>query len=152
MLVYLAGPIDQVAREDARGWREQVAEVLGTLGLATFSPAHAFNGPGRTDGPALRAINRAAITASEAVLVVWYKGEFAFETIREIEFARSREIPVFVYTVGWVCNSLGLFDLGNHAVTNTAELQARVRQDFRLTFGQRDQHARAEVARELAGQ
>jgi len=42
-MCYLAGAIDMVIPEQARGWRDNVSKVLNDHGIHTFDPASAFN-------------------------------------------------------------------------------------------------------------
>jgi nucleoside 2-deoxyribosyltransferase len=93
ILVYLAGPIDEVTAEQAQGWREAVADEVGA-GVALYSPAHAFVSAGPGNAPAVDMANRMIIQASDGMLAYLPASKRAFGTIREVEFARSMAKPV----------------------------------------------------------
>jgi len=102
MLVYLAGPIDGVQRQEALGWRENVSRRLNQAGISTFSPAHAFsvvysvgsNSLNEATARAATEINRYAIRQSSVVLAYLPKDRITIGTIREIEYAVSIDKPV----------------------------------------------------------
>ena len=104
MLVYLAGPVDGVQRQEALDWREGVSQRLNQDGISTFSPAHAFsvvyfNGNSPTNKAMARVvtkINRCAIRQSSVVLAYLPKDRITIGTIREIEYAVSISKPVVV--------------------------------------------------------
>jgi hypothetical protein len=73
-----------------------------------FSPAHAFIGTTKTNFPAVDFINRNVIARSHGVLVN-APDVSKFGTIREIEFARSQNLPVAV--TGDLGPSLMAYDL-----------------------------------------
>lgn len=109
MIVYLAGPIDAVTREEALGWRYEASRRLEAREIATFDPAAAFYGVALKDGPAVRAINRVAVLQSTAVLANLLDRR-GFGTVREIEFACERGIPVYA-AVGPDFKHLDAFDM-----------------------------------------
>jgi nucleoside 2-deoxyribosyltransferase len=102
MLVYLAGPVDGVQRQEALAWREDVSQRLNRVGVSTFSPAHAFSvvcfGGNRSSNKAtaraVTEINRHAISQSSVVLAYLPKDYITIGTIREIEYAVSIGKPV----------------------------------------------------------
>lgn len=104
MLVYLAGPVDGVQRQEALDWREGVSQRLNQAGVSTFSPAHAFSvvyfgGDSPSNKATARAvteINRCAIRQSSVVLAYLPKDCITIGTIREIEYAVSIGKPVVV--------------------------------------------------------
>src|SRR5690606_27011016 len=104
MLVYLAGPIDGVQRQEALDWREDVSQRLNQAGISTFSPAHAFsvvyfggnNPSNEATARAVTKINRYAIGQSSVVLAYLPKDRITIGTIREIEYAVSIGKPVVV--------------------------------------------------------
>jgi len=118
MLVYLAGPVDGVQRQEALDWREDVAQRLNQAGISTFSPAHAFSvvyfdGNGRPNKAMARAvteINRYAISQSSVVLAYLPKDRTTIGTIREIEYAVSIGKPVVVLVERTDIPFLSLYD------------------------------------------
>jgi len=107
---YLAGPIDEVSAEDAMNWRRTAAGMLAKDHWAIFDPSQAFGGQyvATLHPKWLRNINRAAIMACDVVLAKVPTNHRGFETLREIEFAKSRGKRVVVWTDSTSC---GLFDL-----------------------------------------
>ncbi|KKK80771.1 hypothetical protein LCGC14_2820160 [marine sediment metagenome] len=96
-MVYLSGPIDEISdKERTRGWRERAAHRLGFFGQTAFDPTRAFFNPNMSNAAAVAEVNRCAIRFSVAMLVWLMEPETAFGTIREIEFARARQIPVVI--------------------------------------------------------
>lgn len=118
MLVYLAGPIDGVQRQEALDWREEVSQCLNQDGISTFSPAHAFsvvyfNGNSPSNKAMARAvtkINRCAIRQSSVVLAYLPKDRITIGTIREIEYAVSISKPVVVLIERTDIPFLSLYD------------------------------------------
>jgi len=104
MLVYLAGPVDGVQRQEALDWRENVSQRLNQADISTFSPAHAFSVvysggnslPNKVTARAVTEINRYAISQSSVVLAYLPKDRTTIGTIREIEYAVSIGKPVVV--------------------------------------------------------
>jgi len=102
MLVYLAGPVDGVQRQEALDWRENVSQRLNQADISTFSPAHAFSVvysgsnslPNKVTARAVTEINRYAISQSSVVLAYLPKDRITIGTIREIEYAVSIGKPV----------------------------------------------------------
>ncbi len=118
MLVYLAGPIDGVQRQEALGWREEVSQRLNQAGISTFSPAHAFSvvylssnvPPNKAAARAVTEINRYAISRSSVVLAYLPKDRTTVGTIREIEYAVSIGKPVVVLVERTNVSFLSLYD------------------------------------------
>ena len=118
MLVYLAGPIDGVQRQEALDWRENVSQHLNQVGVSTFSPAHAFfmvyfggNSPlNKATARAVTKINRYAIRQSSVVLAYLPKDHITIGTIREIEYAVSIGKPVVVLVERTDVSFLSLYD------------------------------------------
>ena len=86
MIVYLAGPIDLVSSEEAKGWREELVLPPGVL---TVSPAHGYRGATLETAPDVDRVCRAMIRASDWVLANLCGEGLAVGTIREIEYAKS---------------------------------------------------------------
>lgn len=118
MLVYLAGPVDGVQRQEALDWRESVSQCLNQAGVSTFSPAHAFsvvyfgsNSPSnKATAQAVTEINRYAISQSSVVLAYLPKDRITIGTIREIEYAISISKPVVVLVERTDVPFLSLYD------------------------------------------
>lgn len=118
MLVYLAGPVDGVQRQEALDWRESVSQCLNQAGVSTFSPAHAFsvvyfggNGPSnKATARAVTEINRYTISQSSVVLAYLPKDRITIGTIREIEYAVSIGKPVVVLVERTDVSFLSLYD------------------------------------------
>lgn len=96
MLIYLAGPIDNVSVQEATHWRLEFQEAMPAHWL-TFNPFSAFGGATPEAAPhavkAVCRINRHAIDQCDA-LVAKLSGA-AFGTVREVEYARIQaQIPV----------------------------------------------------------
>ena len=118
MLVYLAGPVDGVQRQEALDWRENVSRRLNQASISTFSPAHAFsvvhfggNSPlNKATAQAVTEINRCAIRQSSVVLAYLPKDRITIGTIREIEYAVSIGKPVVVLIERTDIPFLSLYD------------------------------------------
>lgn len=118
MLVYLAGPVDGVQRQEALDWREDVSRRLNRAGISTFSPAHAFsvvyfnnNSPSdKVTARAVTEINKYAIGQSSVVLAYLPKDRITIGTIREIEYAVSIGKPVVVLVEHTGVSFLSLYD------------------------------------------
>ncbi len=119
MLVYLAGPIDGVQRQEALDWREGVSRRLNQAGVSTFSPAHAFSvvhfvgsnsSSNKATARAVTEINRYAISQSSVVLAYLPKDRITIGTIREIEYAISIGKPVVVLVEHTDISFLSLYD------------------------------------------
>ena len=118
MLVYLAGPIDGVQRQEALGWREEMSQRLNQAGISTFSPAHAFSvaylsssvPSSKVVARAVTEINRYAISQSSVVLAYLPKDRTTVGTIREIEYAVSIGKPVVVPVKHANASFLSLYD------------------------------------------
>ncbi len=107
-MVYLAGPMDDVSKEEARGWREDLA-AHAPAGVAFFSPAHAYLNVNRISFPYVDLMNRGAIVACHAMIANLMSGGMGFGTTREIEHAISVRTPVWV--CGPVAHSMMTHDL-----------------------------------------
>lgn len=118
MLVYLAGPVDGVQRQEALDWREDVSRRLNQAGISTFSPAHAFSvvyfggntSSNKVTARAVTEINRYAISQSSVVLAYLPKDRITIGTIREIEYAVSIGKPVVVLIERTDVSFLSLYD------------------------------------------
>ena len=119
MLVYLAGPIDGVQRQEALDWREDVSQRLNQADISTFSPAHAFSVvysggnslPNKVTAQAVTKINRSAIRQSSVVLAYLPKDRITIGTIREIEYAVSIGKPVVALVERTDISFLSLYDI-----------------------------------------
>lgn len=96
IMIYLAGPIDDIPIQVARKWREEAGLDLPT-GVVLFSPAHAYQGEvSEATAPKVDFMNRVNIAFCDGVIANLSGLGKGFGTIREIEFARSRNKPVVV--------------------------------------------------------
>lgn len=130
ILIYLAGPIDDVEVEEAQGWREQIAVDLPE-GVVLFSPAHAFLNVNASNIKRADWANRHVINCADAVIANLDGDGRGFGTIREIEFAVRIGRPVVV--VGQL-ESLMQYDLEvvgrlDEALMTALELVAEKRDD-----------------------
>lgn len=94
-MVYLGGPID-FAPSEARGWREETANLFAGFGIATFSPVHAFRATGEAQpglSHRLMAVNFAAVWYSDLVLIN-LGTSMSVGTSREIQQAVAWGKPV----------------------------------------------------------
>ena len=110
LVVYLAGPIDELEKGEGDFWYADVAESLRQYlsqdndGKHTdpvfYGPADAFRhsfGSSLTnhEGKAyVRAVNRVALGLADLVVVKLYPRDKCFGTIREVEAARQEGKPV----------------------------------------------------------
>lgn len=102
-LVYLAGPVRSVGRDEAMFWRLQMATRLHRMGIATFNPAAAWDVPNHlTNGindleleTSLQSINDIAVAMSNGVVVA-YQGVPSVGTDREIRLAKGLRKPIVV--------------------------------------------------------
>lgn len=95
IIIYLAGPIDDVPIETAREWRRDLSLSL-PHNVVLFSPAHAyFNGNPETF-PKIDHFNRRVIYAADGLLANLTGSGRGFGTIREIEHAVNSSTPVAV--------------------------------------------------------
>lgn len=108
ILIYLAGPLDDVSGETARGWREELA-AGAPASVAFFSPAHAYLNVGKDSFPPVDWMNRRAIEGSHAMIANLSGPGRGFGTVREIEYAVSKHTMVQV--VGPVGASLMTWDV-----------------------------------------
>lgn len=96
IMIYLAGPIDDITINQARTWREEAGLDLPT-GVVLFSPAHAYQGEvSEATAPKVDYINRVNIAFCDGMIANLSGPGRGFGTVREIEFARSRNKPVVV--------------------------------------------------------
>lgn len=95
MTIYLAGPIDGVSEDEARGWRRQVIESAPT-GCLFFDPSSAWGGASAATAEALDQGNRGVLYNCDGVLVNLSGPGRGFGTIRELEFGRGQGKPVAV--------------------------------------------------------
>lgn len=97
--VYLAGAIDSAVREGPSEWRNRASVILARYGYAAFNPFSAYGGNVEKSlhSYAIMNINRAALDNCQFVMAR-FSDEFTIGTIREIEYARTRLIPVYLYT------------------------------------------------------
>lgn len=93
--IYLAGPIDGIAEEDAKTWREQAGLDLPT-GVLLFSPAHAYFGASLATARELACLNGTMLMACDAMIANLSGSGMGFGTIREIQLARMQNLPVAV--------------------------------------------------------
>lgn len=97
ILIYLAGPQDDVLPEESRIWREEMVKIAPS-GVAFFSPAHAY--VGSVSGVNFKAVdwcNRSVINSACHGVIAKLDGPGrGFGTIREIEFAVMTGTPVAV--------------------------------------------------------
>lgn len=96
VMIYTAGPIDDVSVEVATGWRRRAAEM--TPGVLFFDPVRAWHNVSPTVAEALDVGNRTVLCASSGVLANLSGEGRGFGTIREIEFAVRMNVPVAVVT------------------------------------------------------
>ena len=93
IMVYLAGPIDDIDIQDAKSWRELMARQLWTKGISTFNPATAYhlNLDRNTEfiSERLISINKKAIEECDLLVANLSGKGRGFGTIREIEYAKS---------------------------------------------------------------
>jgi nucleoside 2-deoxyribosyltransferase len=95
IMVYLAGPIDDITRDEAQGWRKEISESA-PIGVLFYLPTNAYAGTSSVTAPAVDHMNRVAIAQSDGVLANLSGPGRGFGTIREIEFAKTMNKPVVV--------------------------------------------------------
>lgn len=105
--IYLAGPIDDISLDDARGWRQSIA-AIAPVGVLFYTPVDAYLGVSEMTAEKLDMYNRHAIAASDAVVANLSGPGRGFGTIREIEFSVRLGKPTVV--IGEL-KSLLTFDL-----------------------------------------
>ena len=93
--LYLAGPMDDIEKDAARGWREEAADAVG-MGVLLFSPAHAYLNATKVNASMVDFLNKGMIRYCDGVLANLTGPGRGFGTIREIEFARMNQKPVAV--------------------------------------------------------
>lgn len=102
MLVYLAGAIDGVSKEDAEGWRETATHQLLQRRIATYNPAAAFQNVEMDDAGAVHRIDREAIETCDGMIARVSPG--CFGTIREVEYASLAGKVVVIWDDGYGLN------------------------------------------------
>lgn len=113
--VYLAGPIDLAPPGMANGWRSVAREVFGQYNVATFDPNAAWTGGTfnqETKFSVMR-IDFAAILSCDMVFAYLPYDVPTLGTVREIEFARSKNKRVVVASP-WAETSAFSADLECH--------------------------------------
>ena len=95
MIIYLAGPIDAVSKNASRGWADEAQRTIQILGHTAYCPQLAW-GASYNDSHSVCAYNRVVIRASQGMFVNLRVGP-VFETIREIELARTAGKPVMIW-------------------------------------------------------
>lgn len=96
-VVYLAGPIDAVSRNDAMGWRDQVAGLLSREDITSYNPCAAFTNGHLQTADTIDRINRTAIQACDAMIARFTVKAPSVGTPREIELAKSLHKPVVIW-------------------------------------------------------
>ena len=99
MLIYLAGPIDQVSDEDGAEWRMMATEALAQMGVASFDPRAAY-GRGRADLRRVMEINFAAVRASTGILAYYLPDLPTVGTWLELGYARAVGKRVVIWGPG----------------------------------------------------
>jgi hypothetical protein len=133
ILIYLAGPIDDVAPGIAKSWREDTALMFGE-NVVYFSPAHACLNITEVNFRAADFINRLVIDHCHGLLANFEGGE-GFGTIREIEHARRSGTPVVILDPkGRFKRSMMTFDVEvcetvDEGMTRLLEIIAEVRNE-----------------------
>lgn len=92
--IYLAGPIDMVTVEHARGWRESLAKKFPQV--LFYLPTHAYANTSVEQAMRVERYNRAAVLASDGILVNLLAERPSVGTVRELEFAVASGIPAVV--------------------------------------------------------
>lgn len=127
-LVYLAGPIDDVAPYNATWWRDRLCEVLTELGHAVYNPYGAWSQTEhlRQHAEACRKVNRQAISSCNLVIAYLGGKGRGFGTIREIEFARGIGINVVIIADGLMsleacdCTTIGIKGINDRSLIRDA--------------------------------
>lgn len=125
-LIYLAGPIDGISPEEARGWREDLAAITPS-GVLLFNPCTAYHGVNAMTAKGADHINRHVIAHSSAVIANLSGPGRGFGTIREIEFARYCDKIVSV-VVESPLDSLLAYDV--HQALSTEEALEFVLEEY----------------------
>jgi hypothetical protein len=102
MMVYLAGAIDMVSKEEGANWRLDAIERLGSMGISTFNPMSAFGYVDLDNREAARAlvqINEAALRSCHAALFVMSPDKPSIGTPIELAICHNERIP---HVVLWV--------------------------------------------------
>lgn len=109
-MIYLAGPVDDISLEDAKGWREELGQQAPS-GVLFYSPVHAYVGTvTKATIQMAERINRTFIHACQGMIANMSGPGRGFGTIREIEFARLSGVPV-VAIVNEPLDSLLAYDV-----------------------------------------
>lgn len=92
-MIYLAGPINRVTLEDAKGWREAAKVMLRKAGVTVLDPLSVEFGRGVN----VVQWDMRAIRSADAVLAYVPDGIQAVGTSMEIFYAASLGVPVYVW-------------------------------------------------------
>lgn len=97
-MVFLSGPIDDVDGREASSWRDTLSRMLLGNGIASFNPYLAFKLEidQKFIADKVISINKAAIDQCDLLIANLNGPGRAFGTIREIEYARLKNIPVII--------------------------------------------------------
>ena len=147
-LCYLAGPVRSMEDLGA-GWRKDCGEALASLGISAFNPSSAFDRPifvERAVAAQIEAVNRAAIDNSQAVIAMIDRRSLNIGTIREVEYARVKGLPVWVVSDEELDGKISVFDLDI-----VKSWQAAVA-DIRTINDQQARRERTERDKRLAGE
>lgn len=94
--VYTAGAIDRVSVEEASGWRRQVAEALGRVGIPVLDPmSQSIEG---LTPMQVYAQNQALLEQADVVLAELVAPTLHYGTVVEVEWAVAHGVPV----VAWI--------------------------------------------------
>lgn len=94
-MIYLAGPIDLVTKQESSTWREKFANELASRGMSSFNPASAFKLilDNEDDAKTLVNINTAALHQTDFVVFVMGKTIPSIGTPMELFMAHMHDIP-----------------------------------------------------------
>jgi hypothetical protein len=96
MMIYLAGAIDMVSKEEGMDWRLTAIEELRKIGVSTFNPMAAFgyvNLEDPTAASALVRINEAALFQCSAAIFMMSPEQPSIGTPIELFACHHRGIP-----------------------------------------------------------
>ena len=95
MLVYLAGPIDNVGHNEAGMWRQSVSEILKRHGIACYDPFGAFRNVEKSvHAEAVNSINMTALDVCDIVFAYFNPDVISIGTSMEISISKH---PVYVW-------------------------------------------------------
>lgn len=142
MMVYLAGPIDDVDKPQADGWRDSLAVLLAERDLVSFFPNRAYvvsNRPSKEEMEAVVNCNRHAIACSVATIAYLGGPGRGIGTIREIEFSRHMSKPVIVISDGGLDRHFALSDcMIVDTILQAAERASTIARALRAEFSEAD--------------